>query len=105
MQNFELNKKSLEQYKMVVSDAVYYSICGMLDEIINYFDEEEYLTVADDDEIMEIVAVKLKFIAKSNYLRMDPDREKLNDVDWMQKAREFTIEYITNTFINDSEDE
>lgn len=76
---------------MTITDAFCESIETILDEAIRVYDADEMMQVAEDQDIVEIIALCLKIIHRRGYLKKDRVN---NNIDWIAEAKNKIIAYI-----------
>lgn len=86
---------------MTITDAICECIETIIDAAVCAYDEDEMMEIANDEDIVEIVACNLKIMSKRGYLKNDPAKKIIDTIDWNAKARDYIIEYINETYIQE----
>lgn len=76
---------------MTITDAICESIETIIDEAVCLYGEDEMMQIAEDEDVVEIVALSLKIIYKRGFLKRDQVKK---NIDWIARAKEKIIEYI-----------
>lgn len=79
---------------MTITDAICESIETIIDEAVCLYGEDEMMQIAEDEDVVEIVALSLKIIYKRGFLKRDQAKKNIDTIDWIARAKEKIIEYI-----------
>lgn len=89
---------------MAISDVMFDTISEIIDDCIMYFDEGKYLEMAEDEDIVEVIAIHLKIVSKRSFFRpTGAELARLESINWQKKARDFITEYVQEHYIPESE--
>lgn len=79
---------------MGITDAICECNETVIDAAVCLYGEDEMVLIAEDEDVIEIVAFNLKMINKRGYLKRDQAKKNIDAIDWKFKARAYIIDYI-----------
>ena len=91
---------------MGISDVIHETLIDLIDGAINYYEEDEYLDLADNEDVLEVAAVHLKVDNRRSYCRpSEEDLARIEAVDWKEAARKFIVDYLMENYMPDEPEE
>lgn len=87
---------------MTITDALFECIESIIESAIIPYDDA-LLEIAEDKDVVELVACNLKIINRRSYY--NPSKEelkKIDAIDWKKEAKKYIIEYLNENYLPES---
>lgn len=90
---------------MAIDDVLYDSIIDIIDGCSAYF-SNDFLKMAEDEDIVEVVACHLKLANKRGYFfPTEDDLARIANHDWRKEAKKFIVSHLEENYLSGAEDE
>jgi hypothetical protein len=90
---------------MGISDVIFDTISDIIDGCVHYYGEHELLEIAENDDILEIVACHLKVDNRRSFYKItEDDLARIEAIDWISEAKKYILKYIEDNYLSDQEE-